>query len=252
MEIINLPVANVKQLHHFLPTQHLMITAPTGSGKTVMIINMINRRVFPYYKYYEQIHIFSPTIEIDNNWDMLRNDKKHKFMFHETLDIGHIYEILDKQEQLILIKGKTKATHELLIIDDFGGDMKLKQNKFLVSLLMKLRHSNIHLWLTTQSYRAIPRPMRLQFMYHIIFRVSPQELDVISTEINANLDEKIFRSIFFTAITERPYNFLYVDIKKQRFYTGFLKRLTHKNIDIKIDDEIQIENIDKQKSIDKI
>lgn len=249
MDIINLPVAPIKQLHKWLPSQHLMITAPTGSGKTVMIINMINRHKFPYYKYYEQIHIFSPTIEIDNNWSMLKNDKKHKFMFKEDLDIEYIYDLLDKQEQLIIIKGKTKAKHHLLIIDDFGGDMKMKQNKFLISLLMKLRHSNIHLWLTSQSYRAIPRPMRLQFMYHIIFRVSPQELDVISTEINANLDENIFRSMFFTAIGERPYNFLYVDIKKQQFYSGFLKKLKHRDIEkLNIDEKIDIEKIENKKT----
>ena len=132
MEIINLPVAPVKKLHHFLPSQHLMITAPTGSGKTVLIINMINRKIFPYYKYYEQIHIFSPTIEIDNNWELLKNDKKHKFILNEDLDIEYIYDLLDKQEQHILIKGKTKAKHHLLIIDDFGGDMKQKENRFLI------------------------------------------------------------------------------------------------------------------------
>ena len=202
MEIINLPIAHIKKLHHFLPSQHLLITAPTGSGKTILIINLINRRIFPYYKYYEQIHIFSPTIEIDNNWSLLKTDTKHKFIFKEDLDIEYIYNLLDKQEQHILIKGKTKAKHHLLIVDDFGGEMKQKENTFLISLLMKLRHSNIHVWLTTQFYRAIPRPMRLQFMYHIIFRVSPQELDVISTEINANLDINIFRSIFFTAISD--------------------------------------------------
>ena len=41
MEIVNLPVAPIKKLHHFLPSQHLMITAPTGPGQTVSIINMI-------------------------------------------------------------------------------------------------------------------------------------------------------------------------------------------------------------------
>ena len=225
MEIIPLPVKSPKILHKWLPSQHTMITAPTGSGKTVLLINMIARTVFPYSKYYKQIHVYSPTINIDNNWDLLKNDKSDKYILKENLDLQDIFDLVSSQEERILIKGKNKCKHHLLIIDDFAGQMKNSENKYLIELIMKLRHSNIHLWLTTQSYRAIPRAMRLQFMYHIIFRVSPQELDIMSTEINGSIEEKISKSMHMLAITERPFNFMYVDIKKQAYFSGFLYKL---------------------------
>jgi hypothetical protein len=227
MNIIDIPVKTPKTLHKFLPSSHLLITAPTASGKTILMLNMITRKVFPYYRYYDKIYIFSPTLGLDNSWSILEEDDK--YILNEELDEEIIYEILEEQRKNILTKGKNKTKHRLIIIDDLGGDMKNINYKFLVPLIMKLRHSNIHIWITTQSYRAIPRGMRLNFLYHIIFRVSPQELEIISKEINGSIDEEIFRKIFNNAITERPYNFLYIDIRKQSYYSGFKFKYNIKN-----------------------
>ena len=54
--------------------------------------------------------------------------------------------------------------------------------------------------------------------------------------------------MFLTAINDRPFNFLYVDIKKQCFYSGFLKKLTHKMIEPKLTEKIEQQNIEKEKS----
>jgi hypothetical protein len=243
MEIIALPVKNSKILHKWLPPSHLMITAPTSSGKTVLLINMIARKSFPYHKYYKTIHVFSPTINTDNNWNLIKQDKTNKYMLHENLDIEHIYELVDTQDADIMTLGKNKVKHQLLIIDDFAGEMKNSNNRFLIGLLMKLRHSNIHLWLTTQSYRAIPRPMRLQFQSQIIFRVSPNELDVISSELNGSLQESLFKEMYLSAITDRPYNFMYINIAKAKYYSGFLHQFKIKEIETTKNENIKKENI---------
>jgi hypothetical protein len=241
MEIIPLPIKTPDKLHSYLPSQHMLITAPTASGKTVLLINMIGRKKFPYLKYYEKIHVFSPTVEIDNSWNLLKNIKNSPYVLKEDMDIDYIYDLIARQEEDILLLGKNKAKHHLLVIDDHGGDMKSSKNRFMVSLLMRLRHSNIHLWLTTQSYRAIPRGMRLQFAYHIIFRVSPQELEIIANEVNGSLDSNVFKSMYLTAITDRPYNFLYIDISKQNLYSGFLNKLVYKKIE-----KLNTDNISKE------
>ena len=59
----------------------------------------------------------------------------------------------------------------------------------------------------------------------MIFKVSPQELKIISQEVNSSIDEEIFKQIYLTAIDERPFNFLYIDIRKQNYYSGFKKNL---------------------------
>jgi hypothetical protein len=229
MNIINLPIPTSKEIHKFLPCSHTLITAPTGSGKTILLLNLIIRGVFPYKKFYDKIFIFSPTIGLDNSWNLLEG--KEKYILIDELSQEAVEEILENQKFNIETDGKKKTKFQLIICDDYGGDLKNIKYKFLVSLLMKLRHYNIHLFLTTQSYRAVPRGMRLQFNYHLIFKVSPQELKIISQEVNSSIDEEIFKEMYIRAIEERPFNFLYIDIRKQNYYSGFKKKINYKKIE---------------------
>ena len=240
MNIINIPIPTSKKIHKFLPSCHTLITAPTGSGKTILLLNLITRSTFPYKKHYDKIIIFSPTIGLDNSWDILEG--KDKYILIEDLTQEAIEEILENQRQNILIDGKKKTKFQLIICDDYGGDMKNIKYKFLVSLLMKLRHYNVHLFLTSQSYRAVPRGMRLQFNYHIIFKVSPQELKIISQEVNSNLDEEVFKLLYLKAVGESPFNFLYIDIRNQTYYSGFKKKLNYKKVE-KSENLLSTENI---------
>ena len=56
-----------------------MIVAPSGSGKTVLLQNMI---LNIYKDCFERIYIFSPSIDIDNTWQpvkkYIRDDIKPK------------------------------------------------------------------------------------------------------------------------------------------------------------------------------
>jgi hypothetical protein len=227
-DIIPVPVRATKPLHEWLPSMHMMLVAPTGSGKTVLLLNLIARKVFPYRKFYHSIQVHSPTIETDNNWDVIRTERETKrgqYELYDHLDAEAIMSLVDYNDTMIKYKGKAKVPHSLIVLDDLAGMMKHRSNDFLSALLMRLRHSNLHLWLTTQSYRAIPRPMRLQFLFVVIFRVSPQELDVVSMELNGSLDEDVFRSLHRRAVAAKPYNFLYVDVRRQKYYSGFTDEL---------------------------
>ena len=47
--------------------------APSGQGKTTTLIALL---IGPYKKVFDEIHIFSPSVEIDSAWDPVRDFAK--------------------------------------------------------------------------------------------------------------------------------------------------------------------------------
>jgi hypothetical protein len=191
-EIEAVPVKNaIEPLHPWLPSLHMLLVAATGGGKSNLLVNMIyhKREVFPFYKYFKRIHIFSPTAgELDPTWDVIKKDRTGKFTVHDDLDVDIILAVLEQQNELIAIKGKKKVKHHLFIVDDLGFHLKNSANHYFTGLMMRLRHSNVLCWITAQSYRSVPRQLRQQCLYNILFRVSAEEMQVIKTELNGSND----------------------------------------------------------------
>ena len=230
-------------LHSWLPALHMLIVSPTGGGKSNLLVNMLyhKRDVFPYYKYFRRIHIFSPTAaELDPTWDIVKKDRRGKFLFHDDLDPEVVLSVLEQQDESIAIKGKKKTKHVLFVLDDLAYHMKSRNNDYMTGLVMKLRHSNVLCWITAQSYRSIPRQMRQQLLYTLLFRVSAEEMLTIRSELNGSFDERLFETMYNIATAE-PYGFLYVDNRKQKFYASFSRELIPKRIEAPTTENAQIE-----------
>ncbi len=50
---------------------HINFLAPKGCGKTTLVGNLLRA----YSGYFHDIHVFSPTIESDDKWDVLKKEK---------------------------------------------------------------------------------------------------------------------------------------------------------------------------------
>ena len=61
--------------------------APSGQGKTTTLIAML---LGPYSKVFDQIHVFSPSVEIDSSWEPVRKFAEHLegSTFHSEWDEG--------------------------------------------------------------------------------------------------------------------------------------------------------------------
>ena len=220
----------------------MLLVAATGGGKSNLLVNMIyhKREVFPFYKYFKRIHIFSPTAgELDPTWDVIKKDRTGKFTVHDDLDVDIILGVLEQQNELIAIKGKKKVKHHLFIVDDLGFHLKNSANHYFTGLMMRLRHSNVLCWITTQSYRSVPRQLRQQCLYNILFRVSAEEMQVIKTELNGSHDEGLFEQMYEMAVGQ-PYGFMYVDVRKQRYFASFKNEFVPKRIEAQMKQNAQI------------
>jgi len=79
MELTVLPVPVPKGSEHPNPPSKLLpkheftlgIVAPKGAGKTTLIANLL----FWYRNYFNDIFIFSPTVQSDEKWDWLKEQK---------------------------------------------------------------------------------------------------------------------------------------------------------------------------------
>ena len=113
----------------------LIVIAPTSSGKSTMIHNLLSKSQFNYKQVFKNnIFLFSPSNNFDEVLDSLKikDENKKDFMDEEFIE-----NIMEEQKELIEKNNKSKATHILMIFDDVVLQIKntkeniLKKNIFL-------------------------------------------------------------------------------------------------------------------------
>ena len=74
--------------------------APSGMGKTTTLIAML---LGPYRHCFDQIHVFSPSVEIDSAWGPVKQFAEHLSgsSFHSEWDEPALRKLLDEQKESI-------------------------------------------------------------------------------------------------------------------------------------------------------
>ncbi len=94
----------------------LIVIAPTSSGKSTMIHNILSKSQFNYKQVFKNnIFLFSPSNNFDEVLDSLKIKDENKKDF---LDEEFIEHIMEEQKELIEKNNKSKAPHILMIFDD--------------------------------------------------------------------------------------------------------------------------------------
>jgi len=111
----------------------------------------------------------------------------------------------------------------LLIFDDVSHQINYTATQYLKSLFFSGRHSRISIIFLTQSYRSLPRPVRINTTELIFFQINnSSEREVIADEMP--IDKKLFYAILDDATTE-PFSFLVV-FNRNPLHRRFEKRFT--------------------------
>lgn len=206
-----------KDIEHIISAPFTMcIHAPSRSGKSVVITNLIYNEAFNFKERFEKIIFISPTILIDNTLQYAREDedivKIHDEDMLENLDLV-INNILATQKEGFDKDGSAPPT--LLILDDCLAYLK---NKTLSYLSTKNRHYSVSLILTTQYYRKIDPVIRANATNWILFKTMvDKEKEAVNEDLNAfpNFDG------FYDEATREPYSFLFADMLKMRLFKRF-------------------------------
>lgn len=206
-----------------------LINGSSGSGKSVVIGNIVlNDQLFR--NFFTKIIIISPNYLTDNTYGAIEEyaeqlEKSHKFelIAFPTFDEDQMLEILDEVKE-DLKKGKerfkkSKSTNKsryiprtLIILDDVIDDLHLLNSKFLKLLFTRGRHLGLSTIIATQSYKAVPRTLRLNMTNLIFFKPRNQgEQDRIYEEVIKGFSKSEFNQLINHIFSEQ-FKFINVNL----------------------------------------
>lgn len=162
----------------FSKSSTTLISGGTGSGKSTWVIQMM-RGVFK--KCFHDIILIIPeesfrSIKEKDN-PFLKIDSEN--IYHE-LNSEVLSEVYTKVEE-----NASEGYYTLLIIDDFGADLKIKSNELILNrMFLKQRHLRLTTFVLTQNYFMTPKKMREIVTNLVMFNT------------NKSQNFKVFRELF--------------------------------------------------------
>tara|TARA_Y100000114_G_C11753502_1_gene325658 strand:+ start:900 stop:1745 length:846 start_codon:yes stop_codon:yes gene_type:complete len=247
-----------------LPKTHfnIAVCGKTGSGKTYTTINMI--KSYENKNTFNKMILICPSTNYDMkynniNWtdkyedfnddileEIIEQQKQdiedhkkekeiikiyNKFINNKKLTENEIFRLYE--EQYDIYSGELNEpflTYDtepylLILLDDFGGEMKSYNNSFLNKIVCRSRHINTNFIILIQHIYQLPRVVRNQLSHLLLFKTKDKKiLKEISKENSNNLTEDDFIELFEYA-TEKPYDFFYCDFSNNEYRKNFNEKI---------------------------
>ncbi len=216
-----------------LPTHpfSMSLVAAKGSGKTTLLANLLTKPVF-YQGTFDRVIIMCPTAKADDKYayimdhDVLAKPRKikgelpdkelkHKVIQvkdgsdeKDTLKINPSDLITDPEDFIPFLKkvrkeyteifekdGKKALPKTLLLLDDCLG-LDILRNRTLINWLANTRHLNTSVIISLQRWNSIPKTIRLNCTYAIIFPIwDATEIKTIYDENGSKFSFKQFQEL---------------------------------------------------------
>lgn len=226
LEILPVKTNNTKQKSDIpdpIP-QHpftMCLIAPTASGKTVTLVNLIYR----FYKHnFDEIIYISPTVLIDETLENNVSKDDDITKIHEEEDLKNIDTMLDEIVKEQKESPKKDRKKLLIVLDDMIGHFK--RHSTLDNLPALSRHYDISFIICCQSFNPLPTRLRKNASHYLIYRLyNKADLDCINKEVGCNYEN--FEQHYKNCIDEK-YSFMFLDNKKMKIYKKFTNLLWQK------------------------
>ena len=198
MEIPNYDVkgdkdSNFTQLHPFMPDRcfRMLICAPSGSGKTNLLLHMINKPLL----FFDKIYLYAKNLQ--------QNKYQYLLKKFEPLSKKYGYNIIEASNgEIIPLPNMDDGNQKLIIFDDYLNT-GVKNDREIRNYF--------------QSFYNTDKTIRLNCSHHCIFDFpSKNEQSRICQELNVKKDD-------YLLATNEPYTFLYVDKPRKFNAKNFIK-----------------------------
>ena len=182
------------QLHNFMPDRsfRMLICAPSGSGKTNLLLDMIYRLL-----YYDKIYLYARNLQ--------QSKYKHLLKKFDPISQKCGYDIIEaSNNEIIPLTDLSDDNQKLVIFDDFLNTGK-KNDEQIRDYFTNSRNKNCSCIYLSQSYYNTDKTIRLNSSHYCIFDFpSSNEKSMICRELGINKND-------YTKATKDPFSFMYVD-----------------------------------------
>jgi hypothetical protein len=181
-----------------------------GTGKSSLILNLLERPESPWKKQFDLIFLISPTAMRDDKMKELVDDIGDQYYQDLTNDV--LQEIMDRidahTEERKNKKKKGKPAY-CIIYDDCIHMIKSKNAKLVTLLATQNRHRHVTNVYLLQKYNSMPTLIRANLDLVSFFRTdNKKELATFLEEQNSNEDTLMK---LYEYATKEPYSFLHIN-----------------------------------------
>lgn len=201
----------------------MLISAKTGSGKSVLISNLLGKREL-YHKYFRKCYFCSSNMvdgEIsDNSYTGVKFAKSR--MFDNFTD-----QIFDDILQDITKDPDYKDDQYLLVLDDLSTVFE-RPTKQMLKNFLKHRHYNLSIIIVSQAIRLMNPKLRQNATHLISFYTSNQKEREALNELT-NLSQSKFDELFEHCTSEN-FCFIFIDLlqpRKPKIYKNFNSEIVY-------------------------
>ncbi len=206
-DMLSTPENPHKDLHGFNIPFRLCCVAPSGSGKTNWLVNLIEMFSRPPKGTFHTIHVVT------------KNKDEPLYRFLEKCDDN--IQITEGLHTLPQLDKMDKDLNNLVIVDD----MVLEKNQQRIcNYYIRARKLNCSVCYLSQSYFGIPKIIRNNCSYLVILKCSGQrELSTILSESGLGLDRDDLLALYKEATNEKfsPLIIDYEADESERYRKGF-------------------------------
>lgn len=193
---------------NILPRLHCtyIICGKSGSGKTQVCLHMLNSQAL-LKGAFDTILYFC-----DSPDDLMKEHLKiPKNNFIKNWDNDILDKIINNQKKKVESQGIAKVKSVCLLFDDILSRKKFLNSNMIKKLVCECRHYNISVCFNSQSYKGLPRVVRLNARGIILFPSSLNELIKFAEEqCLPNMSQKQFIQ-YLQYITSEPYQFVFIN-----------------------------------------
>lgn len=201
----------------------MLISAKTGSGKSILIANLLRKKEL-YYKYYAKCYFCSSNMVDGKISDVAYNGIR--FAKARSFD-NFTDEIFDTILQDITKDDDWKDEQYLLVLDDLSTVFE-RPTKNMLKNFLKHRHYNLSIIIVSQAIRLMNPKLRQNATHLISFYTSNQREREALNELT-NLSQSKFDELL-EYCTDENFCFMFIDLlqpRKPKIYKNFNSEIVY-------------------------